>query len=164
MLLRLLLLMTVVPSVELVVLLWVKEQTSWSATILLVLLTGVVGATLARRQGWQTVDRIQRELANHRMPAAAILDGLLILVAGALLITPGILTDAVGFALLVPASRKVVRSYLRQRFHHRFVIHTTSADPTWNSPRSGPRYHRDEIIDARVVDEDSDDAGKSEST
>ena len=74
MFLRLFLLMTVVPVVELWILLWIKDQTSWAVTVLLVLLTGMLGATLARWQGWKTIERIQRELANGQMPAAALLE------------------------------------------------------------------------------------------
>lgn len=156
MLLRLLLLMTVVPIVELRILLWVKDQTSWAATILIVVLTGMIGAMLARRQGWKTVERIQQELADGQMPAAAMVDGLLILIAGVLLITPGMLTDAFGFALLVPAFRNVVRGYLRKRFSRNFVIHTDTANTVWDGPGPDRRGRHDEIIDARVIDVDVD--------
>ncbi len=156
MFLRLFLLMTVVPVVELWILLWIKDQTSWAATVLLVLLTGMLGATLARWQGWKTVERIQRELANGQMPAAAMVDGLLILVAGVVLITPGLLTDAFGFALLVPAFRRAVRAYLRRRFSHRFVIPTKTGETVWDHSGPDRRQRHDEIIDARVIDVDAD--------
>ena len=161
MFLRLFLLMTVLPIVELWILLWIKDQTSWAVTVLLVLLTGMLGATLARWQGWKTVERIQRELAAGQMPAAAMVDGLLILVAGVVLITPGMLTDAFGFALLVPAFRKAVRAYLRRRFSHRFVIQTKTGETVWDHPGPDGQHRHDEIIDARVIDVDADaDANK----
>ena len=83
MLFRLLLLFTVLPLGELLVLVWIKDQTSWRFTVLLVLATGVAGALLARWQGWRTVRCIQEELAQGRMPTASLLDGLLIVGVGA---------------------------------------------------------------------------------
>ena len=163
MFLRLLLLMTVVPIVELRILLWVKDQTSWSATIVLVVLTGMIGATLARRQGWKTVQRIQHDLDDGRMPATAMVDGLLILVAGVVLITPGMLTDAFGFALLVPAFRKVVRGYIWRRLNRRFVIHADAGEPPWVGPGPGRPTRHDEIIDARVIDADADEDRRRDS-
>ena len=121
---RLLLLFTVVPFVELVLLLWLADQIHWTWTLLLVLATGVVGAALARWQGFVTLQRLQSELASGQPPAATLVDGLLILVAGALLVTPGVLTDGVGFLLLVPAARAWIRQRLRRRFEAQIQIAT----------------------------------------
>src|SRR3972149_4678710 len=109
MLFYLFLLFTLVPLVELALLIWIGGQTSIGFTIALVLTTGIVGAALARWQGWRTRARIQDELHAGRMPADALVDGLLILVAGLLLVTPGVLTDAVGFSLLIPPLRTLVK-------------------------------------------------------
>lgn len=106
---RLLLLFTVVPLVELALLVWIGRQTSVLFTVALVLVTGVVGAALAKFQGWQTWWRIKLQLASGKVPGSALLDGLMILIAGVLLITPGILTDLVGFALLTPPVRAILR-------------------------------------------------------
>ena len=73
-------------------------------------ITGVVGASLARRQGLAVVGRAQDQMARGELPAGSLADGVMILVAGALLITPGILTDAFGFLLLVPMFRDAVKS------------------------------------------------------
>lgn len=86
------------------------------ATIGLIIGTGIVGASLARRQGMSTFARLQTDLAAGRLPAEPIVDGVLILVAGALLITPGVLTDFVGFLLLVPACRQMVKRSVKRRF------------------------------------------------
>ena len=78
--------------------------------------TGIVGASLARQQGISTLARLRADLDAGRWPAEPIVDGLLILVAAAVLITPGVLTDLAGFLCLVPACRRLLRRYLHQRF------------------------------------------------
>jgi len=113
---KLLLLFTVVPIVELVLLLEVGRRIGTAATLLLILVTGVVGAVLARRQGVAALGHIRAELAGGQIPGPTIVDGVLILVAGALLITPGILTDIAGFLCLVPATRRSIRALLSQAF------------------------------------------------
>ena len=109
----LLVLFVAMPLIELWVLLVLAARIGWAPTILLVFITGVVGASLARSQGLQTVASIQRDMANGVMPAPRLMDGVMILIAGAMLITPGILTDIIGFLLLVPATRQIIRNYMR---------------------------------------------------
>lgn len=116
MFLRLLLLFTVVPLIELAMLLAIGRQVGVLSTVLLVLGTGILGAWLARREGVRTFARVREEFAAGRLPTDALLDGLLILVAGAVLLTPGLLTDVAGFSLLVPAGRRVVRRALAARW------------------------------------------------
>lgn len=101
------------PLLELWVLVTLGSRVGWGPTILLVFVTGVVGAGLARSQGVQTLLAIQRDMASGVMPAPRLMDGVMILVAGAMLITPGIITDVTGFLLLVPATRQIIRNYLR---------------------------------------------------
>ena len=113
---KLLLLFTVVPILELVVLLEVGRRIGTAATLLLILVTGILGAVLARRQGVAALGQIRAELAAGQMPGPTIVDGVMILVAGALLITPGILTDIVGFLCLVPATRRSIRALLSRAF------------------------------------------------
>ena len=114
MLLRLLLLFTLVPLVELYLLFQVARVTGAATTVALVLVTGILGAALARRQGLRVWRQIQREAAQGRVPASGLLDAVLILAAGVMLITPGLLTDTLGFLLLVPRAR----AWLRGRASH----------------------------------------------
>ncbi len=116
---RLLLLFTVVPLVELGLLIQLGRVIGLVPTIAIVLSTGFAGAALARWQGLATIRRVQTDMAAGRVPAEALVDGLLILVAGALLLTPGLLTDAVGFLLLIPPTRAAVRRALVQAFRGR---------------------------------------------
>ena len=119
---RLLLLFTLVPLVELFLLIEIGRVLGAPATIALVLVTGALGAWLARTQGLKTLARVRREWLEGQIPAEALLDGVFILLAGAVLLTPGILTDLAGFFLLVPAGRRMVRraatGYFRQRAQH----------------------------------------------
>ena len=122
MLLRLLLLFTLVPLVELALLLLIGDQMGLPFTLGLVIVTGVVGAWLARQQGLRCWREVQRQMSQGQLPAEPLLDGLMILVAGALLLTPGVLTDALGFALLLPPIRKRVRRYLAKWFKARITV------------------------------------------
>ena len=141
MLITLIILFLSVPLLELTILLYLARAISVWGTLLLVLATGVLGASLARFQGWRTCLRIKQEIASGRMPTGSLLDAAMIFLAGALLLTPGILTDLVGFSLLVPQCRRFYRQsisqYIRRRFHLR----------TFTSPEV---ERRDEIIDVDV--------------
>lgn len=112
---RLLLLFILVPAIELALLIELGRHIGTLPTLGLVAATGVLGASLARLQGLGVFRQMQSELAAGRLPANSIVDGVIILLAGAMLITPGILTDTFGFLLLVPAFRRVVKRALWQR-------------------------------------------------
>jgi UPF0716 protein FxsA len=109
MFLRLALLFTVVPLVELYLLIEVGRLIGVGATIAIVVATGLLGAWLARLQGLAVVRQVRANLEAGEVPTEAIMDGLLILVAAAVLLTPGLITDALGFTLLIPAGRRLVR-------------------------------------------------------
>jgi UPF0716 protein FxsA len=112
---RLLALFVIVPLLELALLIRVGQWLGLLPTIALVVVTGVVGAALARREGLRTLGRIRAELGVGRFPVGRLLDGVMILFAGGLLLTPGVLTDIVGLTLLVPAARDRVRTLLIAR-------------------------------------------------
>jgi UPF0716 protein FxsA len=126
----LLLLFILVPLIELAVLIRLYHATNLLTTLAIVILTGVLGAALARRQGFEAWQRIQSQLSQGKPPASELLDGLLILIAGVLLVTPGILTDVVGFSLLVPSVRALLRGRLARRLVPPQVMqfHSFSAD------------------------------------
>ena len=148
-------------------LIWIGTETEWWLPILMVIATGVTGAALARWQGWRVVQRIREELRAGQMPTGAIIDGVLIFIAGLLLVTPGVLTDLVGVVLLVPPLRSLVKrgvaAWIKRTFEVR--LSATTAE-MWN-PSGDPRpSHRDEVIDARVIDtrvEDAETATRNQS-
>ena len=111
----LLLLFVVLPAVELALLIEIGSRIGTLETIGLIVITGVVGASLARSQGLRVLRRVQGEIAAGEMPADSLIDGVMILIAAALLVTPGVLTDAFGFLCLVPGFRALVKRELVQR-------------------------------------------------
>jgi len=112
---RLLALFTVVPLLELYLLIKIGQVIGALPTVLIVVGTGIAGASLARQQGAKVWWQIQREMEIGRFPADRMIDGLLLLVAGAVLITPGILTDLLGFAILIPFTRAPIRRWVQDR-------------------------------------------------
>ena len=112
---------------------------------------GVAGALLWRWQGLRAIVRIQEEMAAGKMPADSLVDGLLIFLAGALLITPGMLTDLAGFALLIPPIRAVVKRFAKAWFIRHVQVRTAAAFHTTPPPTSGPATDGDKIIEARVI-------------
>jgi UPF0716 protein FxsA len=147
---RLFLLLTLLPLVEIVVLAWIGSKTSWAAVAGLVLGTGLAGAWIVRRQGWRTMRRIQADLDAGRMPAAAMFDGVLVFIAGLLLIMPGVLSDVAAMLLLLPITRNLVKRYLLYRFSRQAVGSFTS----FRTGTAGQRdeIRRDQIIDVRVIE------------
>ena len=119
---KLLALFVTIPLLEIVVLLEVGARLGTLTTILILVGTAVGGATLAHREGLKTLWRLQEKMAHGIMPEEELLDGLLILIAGVLLLTPGLLTDAMGVLLLMPVSRQGVKRWLRVRLGQRLQM------------------------------------------
>jgi len=111
---KLLVPLTIVPLVELYLILLVGRQFGAPTTVAAIFLTGATGAWLVRRQGFDLLRRIQGELARGAIPAGELLDGALILAGGVLLLTPGFCTDLFGLALLLPLSREIFKEILRR--------------------------------------------------
>lgn len=150
---RLLLLFIVLPAVELALLIEIGSRIGTLETLALIAATGVVGAALARRQGLGVLRRLQQETAAGRLPADSLLDGVFVLVAGALLVTPGVLTDVFGLLCLVPAFRRRAKAALWRRFERavreervRVEIHVPPA------PGGAPR-----VLDVEPVESVEDD-------
>jgi len=112
---RLALLFVVVPILELVLLIQVGQWVGLPPTLLLVVFTGVAGAWLARAEGVRVFFQFRKELAQGKLPGQALLDALSVLVGGAFLLTPGILTDVAGFALLLPVTRRWIQAGVKKR-------------------------------------------------
>ncbi|MDO9517654.1 MAG: FxsA family protein [Methanosarcinaceae archaeon] len=110
---KLLFLFVVVPFVELYILIELGTRIGAMPTLGIVILTGIAGAALAKHQGLEVLRRIQTEMSYMQMPGDAMFDGVLVLVGGILLMTPGILTDITGFLLLIPFSRGIFKLYIK---------------------------------------------------
>jgi UPF0716 protein FxsA len=107
-------LLLLIPIAELYVIVQVAEGIGVVQTLVLLIVVSVVGTYLLRTQGAQTWNRLRETLDRGEMPAREITDGFLILLGGALLLTPGFLTDIVGLALVLPPSRALVRGWARR--------------------------------------------------
>jgi len=114
MLIKLLLIFTIVPLLELWLLIEVGRMIGTWPTVILVAATGFYGVLLARSQGLQVIFKMRQVVQQGGMPANEILDGACILVGGALLLTPGLLTDLFGFSLLLPPTRNYIKKVTRQ--------------------------------------------------
>lgn len=122
MFLRLLLAFTIIPLLELALLIRIGQWMGVWETIAVVVLTGAAGAALARREGVRALGRIQASMNQGILPARELVDACMIVVSGLLLVTPGVLTDLVGFALLIPAVRRRVGRYAREAVERRMTI------------------------------------------
>ena len=120
MFLRLFLIFTVTPVLELALLIQIGQLLGTIPTIVAVLTTGAAGAALARNQGLTALRRLQRSVAEATFPGDEIFDGFLILMGGLLLLTPGFLTDLVGFAALLPGTRRILKVVIKREVRLRF--------------------------------------------
>lgn len=133
----LVLLFIVLPLVELYVIIQVGEEIGALATIVLLLVISVVGGWLAQREGLGVWRRIQAQVDAGKVPGAELVDAFLILLGGALLLTPGFITDALGIVLLLPPTRALVRGAVRRHFSGR-----VEAVHRWSRRRPPPEIDR----------------------
>lgn len=167
--LLLVLIFIVVPLLELAIIVQVGQLVGTGWTILALLAVSLAGAWLVRREGTRAWSRFRMALAEGRMPADEVLEGALVLFGGALLLTPGFATDALGLSLMVPPVRALVAATLRRRLGSRFVVGTLGGrDASGRGPagdrgtvgggpqRSGPARRpsptrSDDVVDVEVV-------------
>src|SRR3954454_1486688 len=121
-LLALVVLFIVVPLAELYVILKVGDVIGWAPTIALLAVDSLLGTWLLRSQGRAVWRRFNETLAAGRMPHREVMDGVLVIFGGAFLITPGFITDIVGFILLLPPTRSLVRAYVARRLGRRVQV------------------------------------------
>lgn len=115
MLWKLFLAFTIIPVSEIYILIAIGGQIGILPSIALVILTGIVGASLARSQGLKTLGRIRDSFQQGVVPGEELINALLIAIAGIVLLTPGFLTDAVGLFLLIPTTQTLCREWLKRR-------------------------------------------------
>ena len=160
-------LLLAVPIVELWVIIQVGQEIGALSTIAVLVLISVVGAALLKQQGMATWARLQTTLARGQMPAREVSDGALILFGGALLLTPGFLTDCVGLLLLFPPTRALVKRAFRRLLarwaERRFVppgaprIYSTTASRRPRNSRRGAGDATDPPVPRRPLRSGEDD-------
>jgi len=139
---RLVLLFIAIPAIELMLLIEIGSRVGTLATFSLIVATGLLGATLARAQGVSVIAQLQSELAAGRLPTTTLVDGAIVLVSAALLLTPGLLTDLVGFLGLVPPVRAALRRWLWRRFQIQVERQQIRVE-TFGGPAEPPAYDAD---------------------
>ncbi len=163
MLVPLVLLFVAVPIVELAVILQVGREIGVAPTIAILIADSILGSVLMRAQGRAAWRRFAAATRAGRPPAREVIDGALIIAGGALLLTPGFLTDILGLALLLPPTRALVRRVLARRLAHRMVVSLSgggrgSRRPPFppGGPRPGSRAYD---LDGTATDSDPDRPG-----
>lgn len=119
MLTKLLFLFIAIPIIEITLLIKMGDAIGFWPTILIQVATGIIGAGLAKLQGMLVWNKIAMEMQAGRIPTHHMIHGLLIFAAGVVLMTPGLLTDLAGFALLIPFTRNIFKDWLKRQFENR---------------------------------------------
>ena len=140
-----------IPFVELATFASVSEHIGIWTTLLFAFATAIIGGMIVKHQGLQTVFSMRQSMDSGKMPVTEIFDGFCLVAAGALLITPGFVTDSIGFALLIPPVRAALRAFLKK--YTKIGIATHAAEGFRGQPR---RPHDPDIIEGEYerVDED----------
>ena len=112
---RLFLLFTLVPAIELYLIIRVGQTIGAMNTILIIVITGILGAYYARQQGFRVVSNIQWKMNQGELPGDDLVNGAMLLVGGALLITPGFITDFAGFSLIFPPTREAIKVAVKKQ-------------------------------------------------
>ncbi len=133
---RLILIFIFVPLADLVLLMVLSQYIGWQVSVALVILSGIIGAYLARRSSLAVFQKLRTKMSQGQMSSDLISDGAMILFAAGLLLTPGFITDAVGLSLLFPGCRRVYKRWLTGWFkkHFKFQVITPSnpAQSPWD--------------------------------
>ena len=140
------LIFVVVTIAEIAVLISVGEVIGTWSTVLLVIITALIGSTLLRQQGWSTMAKAQQSMAEGRTPAIEMLEGVVILVSGILLLTPGFLTDALGLLGLMPWSRRYFINHFLEKNAER-VFRPRSSVFIHKSETTESKNNKDETIE-----------------
>ena len=152
MLFRLILIFTLVPLADLILLLSMAQYTGWQISLLLVIVSGIIGAYLARRSSSAVASKIRERFAQGQVGADLLTDGAMILFAAGLLLTPGFITDFVGLTILIPFCRQWYKNRLTAWVKRNFKVHVVSGGM---GPMGNP--FDPNTVDGSVVDPNRDE-------
>lgn len=122
---KLLFVFILIPFIELAILVKIGTIIGFWYTMLIVVLTGIAGASLARQQGLKVYTKIQKELNSGKIPSDDMLEAMFVFAGGIVLLTPGFLTDIAGLLFLIPFTRKIFKAYLNNILIRRYNKKTT---------------------------------------
>lgn len=127
----------IVPLLELAIFAAVSEHIGVGSALLFALLTAIIGGALVKHQGLQTILKMRKTMDNGQIPLNEIFDGFCLVAAGALLITPGFLTDTIGFLLLLPPVRQILRNTIKN--HTNWAV-------------SAENFHTQNVQDPNIIE------------
>ena len=153
MLIKLILLFSLIPLIELAILIEIGSRLGVIFTVALVALTGVVGVTLARDQGFKIIGRVKSDLNQGQLPADDLMGGLLILCGGLFLLTPGLLTDLAGFSLIIPFTRILYISILKRKLKGYLLKHNIDTSSFYFNDNG---FAEDNSVDVEFEEVESD--------
>lgn len=142
----------VVPVIEITVLIEVGEQLGAFTTVALVILTAAIGASLVRSQGLQTLMNAQKKMQQGEQPGQEVIEGVMLAIAGVMLVTPGFVTDFLGLILLLPFSRQ----FFANKLLARIIIKNMASQQPFNQGFSSHQSQPEDIIDGEFVNKDHD--------
>ncbi|MFT6912614.1 MAG: UPF0716 protein FxsA [Paracoccaceae bacterium] len=153
------LLFVAVPIIEIALFIQLGSFLGLWTTLLIVVLTAIIGTWLVRQQGLAVLTQVQRSLQEMRDPTEPLAHGAMVLFSGALLLTPGFFTDAIGFALLVPQVRMATFRYIRARLKTaKFTMHAASGQsrrPSQGYSGGAPKGPNATVIEGEIIDLDA---------
>lgn len=142
-----------IPIAEIAVFIQVGDLVGLWPTLFGIVLTAIIGGLLVRRQGFETLRRSRASMDRNELPVAELFDGLCILIAGALLLTPGFLTDTMGFLLLVPPLRALLRKSLWAELMRRGTfVHVDRGGGGPRGPFGRGQHRRGDGADGQVIE------------
>ena len=145
---KLFILFIIVPIIELYLLFQVGARIGLPAILGIIIVTAIIGTRLAKAQGINNMQRARQAMSEGRMPHEEVLDGMLIIIAGVLLMIPGLLTDALGSALMIPSLRSALRKHLGGSFNARPGF---PGNP--QERRHSNKPNDDTVIEAEIIDD-----------
>ena len=160
------LLFITVPILELAILIQLGDVVGLASTVGLIFLTGVLGAALARHEGSRVFLTAVKQFQEGKVPTGSIMNGLAIFMGGALLLTPGILTDVVGFLLVIPPTRNAISrwfgAYIVERIRAGDVVVQSDGKNHWSASSEHQEQSDPRVLDATLDERDKDPANRRE--
>lgn len=151
------LLFIIIPVIEIYLFIKVGAIIGAGNTILIIFITAIIGAAMLRSQGLQTLSKIRNSLNRFQLPARELVEGILIVIGGAFLLTPGFFTDTIGFLFLIPWTRTLLAQQAIRLFSSSFFIQTTGS---YGSSSDTHHNHTSRIIEGEYTEEKSPDNHK----
>lgn len=144
----------IIPVLEIAVFIQAGSIFGIGFTLMGIVLTAIIGAVLVRQQGFAVINEARRQMDRQKLPIKQVMDGAFIVVAGLLLVTPGFLTDSLGFIFLIPPARRIIGGWIINWFRNNaeLNVHTRQYhDATFHSTRS-PKSGDNTIIDIEAIE------------